>query len=417
MEKRYYRLIDDIYVPDRWTLGGPLDERKQEIRTWLFERGEPAQVEGRMRIPLYDPGKALDFSFVAGTTLPVVHARVAAIFEELAPGDVQLIPVEVEGESEPYVLLNVTRVVKCIDDEASDEVRYVTPKHGLPDQLGEYRSVIGMRIDTSKVGDTQVFRTWGWRVVIVVSEAIKEALEHMGVSGAKFTPVTGPSTISEQERARDRKIRELLVTAATAREAAWRTLGSLDEDVFMPIAMSGSWPGQRQLWSVIRREAGRTLLVTHGLSDPFIERLEPSTGFGLELALEVDAAVKDISKGWPLMLLDRVADEVAEHEHEHVRESVKAGLFSMEVSGKGMPKSLLTEEGRVAVLLGVESRSLPGHFSTPNGEVKLVTVKALLPSELAYLLEHGAEGQAELARRFVENGEEHLSRLRRKPVA
>jgi hypothetical protein len=137
-------------------------------------------------------------------------------------------------------------------------------------------------------------------------------------------------------------------------------------------------------------------------------------GFGLELALEVDAAVKDISKGWSLMLLNRVADEVAEH--EHVREGVKAGLFSMEVSGKGMPKSLVTEEGRVAVLLGVESRTLPSHFSTVYGEVKLVTVKALLPSELAYLLEHGTEGLAELARRFVEGGEGHLSRARRSSV-
>jgi hypothetical protein len=116
--------------------------------------------------------------------------------------------------------------------------------------------------------------------------------------------------------------------------------------------------------SVIRREAGRTLLVTHGLSDPFIERLESLVGLGLELALEVDAGAKDISKGWLLLLLDRVADEVAKH--EHVREGVKAGLFSMEVSGKGMPKSLVTEEGRVAVLLGVESCTLPSHFFSPH---------------------------------------------------
>ena len=183
----------------------------------------------------------------------------------------------------------------------------------------------------------------------------------------------------------------------------------------MPIAMSDSWPGRRQLWRVIRRESGRTLLLTHGLSDPFIERLEPSVGLGLELALEVDATVKDLSKGWPLMLLTRVADEVAEH--EPVRARVTAGLFSLEVSGQGMPKALLTREGRVAVLLGVASRTLPGRFSTPYGEVKLITVKALLPSELAYVLEHGAEGQAELARRFLGNGEEHLSRLKRKPVA
>jgi len=48
--------------------------------------------------------------------------------------------------------------------------------------------------------------------------------------------------------------------------------------------------------------------------------------------------------------------------------------------------------------------------------VKLVTVKALLPSELTYLLEHGAKGQAELARRFEANGEAHVSRADRHPV-
>ena len=141
------------------------------------------------------------------------------MFAELARGDLQLIPVEVEGQREPYFLLNITRVVKCIDDEASDEVRYVTPEHGLPDQLGEYRSVMGMRIDPSKVGDAQVFRTWGW-VAIVVSEAIKKALENVSATGTRFKEVTGPSTINAEERTRNQKIRELLETAATAREAA-----------------------------------------------------------------------------------------------------------------------------------------------------------------------------------------------------
>jgi len=411
MTGRYFDLFDDVYVPGRWHLDEPVDQRGHKLGR-LFMRGEPAHVEGPLRIALYVPGKPLDFS-LTDADIPIVCARVAAVFEALAPNDVQLIPVEVEGESEPYVLLNITRVVKCIDDEASSSVRYVTPEHGLPDQLGEYRSVIGMRIDPSKVGEAQVFRTWGW-VTIVVSEAIKEALERLGATGTKFTSVTGPSTITPEERARDRKSRELLETAASARETAWRTLGSLDKEVFMPIAMSEAWPGQRQLWSVIRREAGRTLLVTHGLSDPFIDSLEPSVGFGLELALEVDASVKDISKGWPLLLLDRVAEEVAAH--EHVREGVKAGLFSMEVAGKGLPKALVTSEGRVAVLLGLESRTLPGHFSTPYGEVRLVTVKALLPSELAHVLEHGAQGQAELARRFADSGEEHLSRPKRRAV-
>jgi hypothetical protein len=411
--KQYFDLFDDLYIPGRWHLERPMDERGQEIQTWLFDRGEPVHVEGRIRIPINIPGKALDFTLLTSGPVPVVHARAAAVFGEMAPGDVQLIPVEVEGQREPYFLLNITRIVKCIDDETSSEVRYWMPEDGRPEKIGHYSSVMGMRIDPAKAGDAQVFRPWGWRVVMIVSEDIKLALERIGVTGTKFTLATGPSSVSPEQRARSRKWSELLDTAEAAREATWRTLGSLDKDVITPIAMSDSWPGHRRLWRVIRRESGRILIVSHGLSDCFYEQMAPSVGFGLELALETDVAVKDVLKGWPLLLLERVADEVAAH--EHVRERMMAGLFSMEVSGKRMPKALVTSEGRVGVLLGVESPSLPRHFTTPYGEVRLVTVKALLPPELEYLLAHGEPGQAELARRFVQSGEEHLSGARRRP--
>jgi hypothetical protein len=412
MSKRYFKLNDDVYIPGRWDLDTPMDAQGRKLDDWLFREGKPLSIEGRLRIPIgAGDGTVLDFT-EAGIGVPIVSARAASLFAEMAPSDTQLIPVDVEAHLEPFYILVCTRVVKCIDDEKSGEVQYWRPEDGRPEMTGTYRAVYVMRIDPTKVGDAQVFRTWGYEGVLIVSEEVKQALERVGATGTRFTEVTGPAASTPEERERTRKSRELLETAASAREAAWSSLGSLDKEVIMPIAMSGSWPGQRQLWSVIRREGGHTLLVTHGLSDPCIARLEPSVGFGLELALEVDASVKDISKGWPLLLLERVADEVAEH--EHVREGVKAGLFSMEVSGKGMPKSLVTEEGRVAVLLGVGSRTLPGHLSTPYGEVKLVTVKVLLPSELAYLLEHGGEGQAELARRFTQSGEEHLSRPRRR---
>ena len=413
MSKRYFELHDDVYLAGRWDLETPTDARGQTLDDWLFKQGQPVMVEGELKVPLGAvKGRSLDFT-EAGIRVPIVSARVAALLTELAPKDVQLIPVEVEAHSEPFYILVCTRVVKCIDDEASEEVQYWNPEDGRPEKTGKYRAVYGMRIDATKVGDARVLRTWGWTGTLVVSEDIKEALERLGATGAKFKEVTGPSAISAEQRARDRKSRELLEVADAAREAVWGTLGRLDKEAITPIAMSDAWPGQRQLWRVIHREGGRTLLVTHGLSDPFIERLEPSVGFGLELALETDAAVKDVTKGWPLLLLERVASEVAGH--EHVREAVKAGLFSMEVSGKRIPKALVSEEGRVGVLLGMESHTLPGHFPTPFGEVRLVTVKALLPGELAHVLEHGAEGQAELARRFTESGEEHLSRTRRRP--
>jgi hypothetical protein len=103
-------------------------------------------------------------------------------------------------------------------------------------------------------------------------------------------------------------------------------------------------------------------------------------------------------------------------EHERVREKVKTGLISMELSGKGMPQRLVTQEGRVGVLLGMEPSALPRSFTMPSGEVRLVTVKALLPTELAYLLEHGKKGRDELLRRFDQAGQGHLSRIGRRSV-
>jgi hypothetical protein len=81
-----------------------------------------------------------------------------------------------------------------------------------------------------------------------------------------------------------------------------------------------------------------------------------------------------------------------------------------------MPAPLVTKEGRVGVLLGLDSRTLPRRFPTPFGDVRLVSVKALLPAEREYVTKRGEEGLDELARRFAETGEEHVSRARRQAV-
>jgi hypothetical protein len=189
MVTRYFKLSDDVYIPGRWELGAPLNRQGQKIWTWLFRRGEPAAVDGPIRIPLSHPGKSLDFS-VAGAAVPIVHAKVAALFSELAPDAVQFIPVEVESRSEPYFILNTLRVAKCIDDAACEEVQRWTPEDGQPELVGEYRVVAGMRIDPTKVGEAKVLRPWGWPVVLLVSEDIKTALERAGVSGTSFQDVT-----------------------------------------------------------------------------------------------------------------------------------------------------------------------------------------------------------------------------------
>ncbi|MFP2929935.1 imm11 family protein [Pyxidicoccus sp. 3LG] len=188
---RYFRLFEDVYFPGRWYLDTPMDGQGQDAGGWLFMEGQPASVTEPLRVAQNRPGKALDFSCADAGTVPVVHPRVAAVLQALAPGDIQTFPIEVEGQLEPYVLINAIRLVKCIDDEASKHVERWIPEdeNDQPELAGEYRNVVGMRIDKSLVGDAKVFRPWGWTVVLVVSEDIKGALERIGATGMTFTEV------------------------------------------------------------------------------------------------------------------------------------------------------------------------------------------------------------------------------------
>jgi hypothetical protein len=187
MSQRFFKLSDDVYVPHRWHLDTPIDSQGRKVFDWDFKRGTPVHVEGRLKIPIEIAGRPLDFSG-AGLRIPVVHVKVASMLAEQAPGDVQLIPADIEGQPDQYLVLVATRLIRCIDEEAS-EVSFWTPEHGVPDKVGQYMGVDRMRIDKARVGNAKVFRPEGWEVVLIVSEEIKDALERMGATGTRFEEV------------------------------------------------------------------------------------------------------------------------------------------------------------------------------------------------------------------------------------
>ncbi|WP_434384354.1 imm11 family protein [Melittangium boletus] len=189
MFKRYFKLSQDVEGSTGWDLGNPTTAQGLEVENpWMFREGAPVPDIGDLKVPMGRPGLPLDFT-LAGFSIPVVHSRIASLFLELAPRDVQLLPVSIQGHADAYQLLVATRLIRCIDDEASEEVELWAPEDGRPEKVGQYRDVSGMRIDPSKVGDAKVFRTWGWSVALIVSEELKAALERMGATGVKFQAV------------------------------------------------------------------------------------------------------------------------------------------------------------------------------------------------------------------------------------
>jgi hypothetical protein len=190
MFMKYYDLLSNMRLRGRWVLADPVDEQGQEVDPWQFDNGCFLKPQGTIVLRQAHPGSALDFSFTT-LTIPVVHGRVVSLCERLGLQEqVQFLPAQVEGRSEPYFILNALRIICCIDDARCEEVRYWRPEDGDPDRVGEYRVVAGMRIDSSKVGDSHIFRPWGWSVALLVSERLKQAMEEEGVTGTKFVEVS-----------------------------------------------------------------------------------------------------------------------------------------------------------------------------------------------------------------------------------
>jgi hypothetical protein len=188
MSRRFFELSDDVTVPHRWHLDFPRDSHGREFEDPIqFNRGHPVPVQGRMKMPVEHAGRPLDFS-EAGTKVPVVHVRVADVFAQLAPDDVQLLPVDIEDQPDQYLVLVATRLIRCIDEKASRIERW-TPEDGVPHKVGKYSSVRDMRIDKAQVRNAKVFRPEGWTGSLIVSGDIKEALERMNASGTHFEEV------------------------------------------------------------------------------------------------------------------------------------------------------------------------------------------------------------------------------------
>lgn len=188
---KLYDLHDDVYIPDRWHLRMPLyeEEGQEELfNVGQFKEGQLLTLNKPVRISLKPPGMALEFSHAFG--IPIVHHRVVSLFERLGlHEEVQFIPVEVEGQIEPWFILNALRIIPCIDEARCEEVVRWLPEDNRPDKMGGYRNVSGLKVDPERTAGARIFRPWGWKVVLIVSESLKQALEQEGITGTRFVEV------------------------------------------------------------------------------------------------------------------------------------------------------------------------------------------------------------------------------------
>ena len=184
----YYRINRDTALWPYWFLDSPVGADGSGVDAWLFANGIPYQGDMSLSVPIGEPGPAIEFNH-ASMGMIVMHRRVSKLLREYCPDDLQIIPVDIAGADDAWDILNVTRVVDCIDDERSHiRLTHGIKKPGKP--WRKYISIPKLVIDRKRAGDAKMFRLLHWEVAIVVDEKIKALFEEHNVSGATFVAVT-----------------------------------------------------------------------------------------------------------------------------------------------------------------------------------------------------------------------------------
>jgi len=168
------------------TSGGKFEE------PWMFSDGRVVPEPGPIKARVRNQGVRRTFMFAGVERVPIVSEPVAHVFRTLAPDDVQLFPVRVEGEPERYFIVNAVKIIDCIDETNCREVHVYTQEDPFPERVGAYRWIYGLRIDPAKTEGARVFSLNRFKTAFIVSEEIKAALEKVGNLGVSFERVTGP---------------------------------------------------------------------------------------------------------------------------------------------------------------------------------------------------------------------------------
>lgn len=113
--------------------------------------------------------------------VPVVTEEVRDLIEEVTPGAVQWVPLEIEGHPEPRFLMNILHLIDCIDVDRS-----VGKQRPPGDEKGGWSSLTELHVKADLDPECDVFRVAGFSVIIVISGRLKEALDAAGVRSMRY---------------------------------------------------------------------------------------------------------------------------------------------------------------------------------------------------------------------------------------
>ncbi len=178
----FYELFFDIHFKNRWYLGDIVNDDLN----WKFTNGEKTELPKHLlQVKINVDGLELDFELAGYASVPIVSERFKNKINDIP--HLTFIPIEILNKkvSTSFYIMLIEKLVDCVDEKKSEFQKFTEDDPIRPDLAGNYHSFINFVVDPQKINDVNIFRVKNSTNTIVVSEEIKEKIQHL--SGLKLT--------------------------------------------------------------------------------------------------------------------------------------------------------------------------------------------------------------------------------------
>jgi len=184
----YYRLTFEPEIEKAWYLSKIMYSDNEYIPDFYFISAHRFNLESGRNVKVIQSveGYPVDFRLTA-FGVPVVSKSFADVVQSFDGNAVQRIPVEIDYFQTDYEILNILDAQECIDDKQTYVQRYTAETNS--DKVGEIHFLGDIKIVPEAVKGHHIFRLDEWKIIIIVSNALKQALESNHFIGMRFVPV------------------------------------------------------------------------------------------------------------------------------------------------------------------------------------------------------------------------------------
>ena len=167
--------------PASWHLDGFADANDAEVDLAQFSLSKPLTFRAPLRCKVSIVGREMDFTlgpFGAWIAIRALSQQLAS----LAPHDLQLVPLIVDGSPNAFDLVNVLPRLHALDDAKSVGGRW---PEGSP-SAGQWLYMIHPALKAAAVDGHSLFRVHGWMPPIFCTDTVRHVLEPQEWTGLLF---------------------------------------------------------------------------------------------------------------------------------------------------------------------------------------------------------------------------------------